>query len=235
MTPSVVAFVPCRAGSERVPAKNTRRFAGEAHGLTGIKLRQLQACRSVARIVLSTNDALVIDIARYYAQGPKPIDVVVRPEHLCLSSTSTDQLISYVPNIIPEGTVLWTHVTSPLVGPAEYELMIDAYHRGVAGGTHDSLMSVTELKSFVWTASGPVNYDRGREKWPRTQMLEPLFLVNSAAFIMDAGLMRRLDDRIGEMPLLFALGEMISYEIDWEEQFLIAERLYHHRAGATQL
>ena len=234
MTPSVVAFVPCRAGSERVPVKNTRRFAGEAHGLTGIKLRQLQACRSVARIVLSTNDALVIDIARYYAQGPKPIDVIVRPEHLCLSSTSTDDLISYVPSIIPEGAVLWTHVTSPLVGPSEYELMIDAYHRGVAGGTHDSLMSVTELKSFVWNASGPVNYDRGREKWPRTQALKPLFVVNSAAFIMDARLMRRLDDRIGEMPLLFALGEMISYEIDWEEQFLIAERLYRHRSGATK-
>lgn len=234
MTPSVVAFVPCRAGSERVHAKNTRTFAGEAHGLTGIKLRQLQACRSVERIVLSTNDARVIDIARCYAQGPKPIEVIVRPEHLCLSSTSTDHLISYVPNIIPEGTVLWTHVTSPLVGPAEYEPMIEAYHRGVAGGTHDSLMSVTALKSFVWNARGPVNYDRGREKWPRTQTLEPLFVVNSAAFIIDAGLMRRLDDRIGDRPLFFALSEMISYEIDWDEQFLIAERLYRHRAGATQ-
>jgi len=221
----IVAFIPCRAGSQRVPNKNTRPFAGEADGLTGIKLRQLQACGTIDRIVLSTNDTRVTEIAMHCMQGAKPLEIIQRPEHLCLSSTSTDELITYVPSIIPEAVVLWTHVTSPMVGPAEYAAIIDAYRQGMDSG-YDSLMSVTELRSFVWNASGPINYDRAKEKWPRTQTIEPLFVVNSAVFMVDARLMRRLNDRIGQRPLLYPMGERISYEIDWEEQFLMAERIY---------
>ena len=225
----IVAFVPCRAGSQRVPNKNTRPFAGEADGLTGIKLRQLQACGTIDRIVLSTNDTRVTEIAMHYMQGAKPLEIIQRPEHLCLSSTSTDELITYVPSIIPDAVVLWTHVTSPMVGPAEYAAIIDAYRQGMDSG-YDSLMSVTELRSFVWNASGPINYDRAKEKWPRTQTIEPLFVVNSAVFMVDTALMRRLNDRIGERPLLYPMGERISYEIDWEEQFLMAERIYAQAA-----
>ena len=221
----IVAFVPCRAGSQRVPNKNTRPFAGEADGLTGIKLRQLQACGTIDRIVLSTNDTRVTEIAMHYMQGAKPLEIIQRPEH----STSTDELITYVPSIIPEAVVLWTHVTSPMVGPAEYAAIIDAYRQGMDSG-YDSLMSVTELRSFVWNASGPINYDRAKEKWPRTQTIEPLFVVNSAVFMVDTALMRRLNDRIGERPLLYPMGERISYEIDWEEQFLMAERIYAQAA-----
>jgi CMP-N-acetylneuraminic acid synthetase len=227
--PPIVAFVPCRAGSERIARKNTRAFADEPDGLIGIKLRQLQCCQSVDRIVLSTNDPLVIETARQRAHGTKPIEIIERPEHLCLSSTSTDELVRYVPSIIPEGIVLWTHVTSPLVASTEYDLMIDAYLRNISSHAHDSLMSVTELRSFLWGISGPLNYDRTKEKWPRTQTLEPVFVVNSAAFIIDVTLMRQLGDRVGERPVLFKMGETISYEIDWEEQFTIAESLYRLR------
>jgi CMP-N-acetylneuraminic acid synthetase len=73
----IVAFVPCRAGSERVLNKNTLPFAGDAHGLTGIKLKQLLACAAIDRIVLSTNDARVIEIAMRYAQGAK-IEIIRR-------------------------------------------------------------------------------------------------------------------------------------------------------------
>ena len=38
----VVVFLPCRAGSTRVPEKNTRPFAGHGGGLLGVKLDQLE-------------------------------------------------------------------------------------------------------------------------------------------------------------------------------------------------
>jgi CMP-N-acetylneuraminic acid synthetase len=231
----VVVFLPCRTGSERVTRKNTRAFAGEPDGLIGIKLQQLQCCHSIDRIVLSTNDPLVIEIARQRPRGPKPIEIIVRPEHLCLSSTSTDELVRYVPSIITNGIVLWTHVTSPMVESTEYELMIDAYFKSISSHTHDSLMSVTELRSFVWGMNGPLNYDRTKEKWPRTQTLQPVFVVNSAAFIINVALMRQLADRVGERPVLYKMGERISYEIDWEEQFGIAENFYRLRRNQNIL
>ena len=57
----IVVFLPCRAGSERVPHKNTRPFAGEENGLLGIKLMQLESVQSVASIILDSNDEVVLE------------------------------------------------------------------------------------------------------------------------------------------------------------------------------
>ena len=37
----ITAFIPCRAGSERIAKKNTKLFAGKEGGLLAIKLEQL--------------------------------------------------------------------------------------------------------------------------------------------------------------------------------------------------
>ncbi len=109
----ISVFLPCRAGSERVPKKNTRTFAGIEGGLLKIKLTQLISCRSIDSIVLSTNDEEVICIAESMRNSKISIDR--RPEYLATSSTSTDDLVKYVPSVISDGAVLWTHVTSPFV------------------------------------------------------------------------------------------------------------------------
>ncbi|OYX35518.1 MAG: hypothetical protein B7Y99_03130 [Caulobacterales bacterium 32-69-10] len=229
----IIAFLPCRAGSQRVPLKNTRQFADEAHGLLGVKLRQLDACRAIDRIVLSTNDPAVIAIGEQYASKSSRIVIDHRPDSLCSSATSTDEIVGYVPTIVDSGAVLWTHVTSPMVGAEQYAGMVDAYRAAIAAGTHDSLMSVTPVQNFLWSRTGPLNYDRAKEKWPRTQTLEPLFMVNSAAFLIDVGLMAKLDDRVGAKPLLYDLDEVTAYEVDWEEQFTIAERIFGLRNAAV--
>lgn len=70
-----------------------------------------------------------------------------------------------------------------------------------------------------------MNYDRTIEKWPRTQTLAPVHEVNSGAFLAPADLYRELDDRIGRRPYLYAMDKFISFDIDWPEDFVIAECL----------
>ena len=36
---------------------------------------------------------------------------------------------------------------------------------------------------FLWTKQGALNYDRSKERWPRTQTLDPVFEINSGAFL----------------------------------------------------
>lgn len=220
------AFLPCRAGSERVPRKNTRPFAGHAYGLVGIKLCQLAEAASIERIVLSTNDSEVIDIAESLVAVRDKLVVDRRPEELCRSSTSTDELVRYVPTVVDTGTVLWTHVTSPMVSGRDYDSIVSAYDSAVASGEADSLMTVNRFQEFLWDARGPVNYDRTVEKWPRTQTLDPLFTVNSAAFVIDAGLMADRGDRVGVAPHLYELEGVKGFDIDWEDQFEIAELIF---------
>jgi CMP-N-acetylneuraminic acid synthetase len=223
----MIAFLPCRAGSQRAPRKNVRRFAEQAEGLLGIKLRHLLACAEIDEIILSTNDPEAIAIGQaWLGRAGGRLRIVHRPDHLCSSAASTDDVIAYVPSIIPAGDVLWTHVTSPFFDTACYSRAIAAW-RAAAG--HDSLVGVTELRSFVWDAKGPINYDRAREKWPRTQTLPPLYEINSAIFIAPIDVYRQQQDRIGVRPLLYAIPKAQTVEVDWEEDFLLAEELWRLR------
>nr|WP_297163341.1 acylneuraminate cytidylyltransferase family protein [uncultured Dysgonomonas sp.] len=221
----ISVFLPCRAGSERVPHKNTRTFAGIEGGLLKIKLQQLIACNAIDTIVLSTNDEEVIQLAKTLSSDKIKIDR--RPEHLATSSTSTDDLVKYVPTIISEGAVLWTHVTSPFIDGRIYEEAIDAYKKALTKGENDSLMSVTALRTFIWNKEGAVNYDRNKEKWPRTQTIEPLYEINSGIFLADIDIYKNLQDRIGQKPFLFENNDIDSFDIDWEEDFFIAEAIYN--------
>lgn len=220
----ITAFLPCRAGSERVPHKNTRPFANIQGGLLALKLNHLLACDSINEIVLSTNDDEVIKIAESLSNNKIVIDI--RPEYLATSSTSTDDLVKYVPSIIKEGTVLWTHVTSPFIDESLYKKAINKYNEVLNQRNHDSLMSVMPLKTFIWNKEGAMNYDRRKEKWPRTQTIEPLFEVDSGIFIADIDIYRNFQDRIGENPFLFENTDIAAFDIDWEDDFFIAEAIY---------
>ena len=220
----ISVFLPCRAGSERVPHKNTRTFAGIEGGLLKIKLQQLIACNAIDTIVLSTNDEEVIQLAKTVSSDKIKIDR--RPEHLATSSTSTDDLVKYVPSIISEGAVLWTHVTSPFIDGKIYEEAINTYKDVLSKGENDSLMSVTALRTFIWNKEGAINYDRNKEKWPRTQTIEPLYEINSGIFLADIDIYKNLQDRIGKKPFLFENNDIDSFDIDWEEDFFIAEAIY---------
>ena len=219
---AVICFLPCRKGSERVPRKNLRPFGPYANGLLEVKLRQLTAARRIDRIVLSTNDEEILDYAGRL--GEARIMLHRRDDALASSATSTDDLVAHALDLIGAGHILWTHVTSPFVTAAVYDAVIDGYRAGLAEG-YDSLMSTTIIHGFLWGQSGPLNYDRAVEKWPRTQTLAPVHEVNSAVFLAPSRVYDRLGDRIGQRPLLHGMDRIVGMDIDWEEDFRIAEAL----------
>jgi CMP-N-acetylneuraminic acid synthetase len=229
MTLSIVAFLPCRRGSQRIKQKNTKSFAGIQGGLTKIKLKQLLGALEISEIVVSTDDAQVMEICHDLEKAyDKPIRLIERPGHLATSMTSTDELISYIPEIIPEGTILWTHVTSPFIEAHIYDQAIKTFHKEIASGFYDSLMSVTKIQKFLWNKDGPINYDKAQEKWPRTQTLSPLYEVNSGFFIASVETYIKKQDRIGQNVYLFELTASQAIDIDWEEDFDIAEAYWQY-------
>jgi len=218
----VIAFLPMRKGSQRVKNKNIKDFAGIKGGLTFIKITQLLKAKKIDKIIVSTNDEEVKDIALSFNSDKIFIDD--RPEYLASSSTSTDDLVKYVPEIVNGGIVLWTHVTSPFVDEKIYDDMIEKYLSSL--DKNDSLMSVTKIQKFLWDNEKPINYDKSKEKWPRTQTIEPIYEINSGAFIADIEIYKSLNDRVGEKPFLYELSEKQSFDIDWEDDFELAEILW---------
>ena len=76
MSEIVNVFLPMRAGSERIPKKNTKSFAGIDGGLCSIKLKQLIKSKLITNIIVSTNDPEVVDISK--ALNSKKIKVILR-------------------------------------------------------------------------------------------------------------------------------------------------------------
>lgn len=219
---SIKCFLPCRKGSERVPHKNIRPFAGYCHGLIEIKLNQLLAVAQIETVVLSTNDEEILEFSKGL-NHPK-LKIHKRIDSLSLSSTSNDELIGHALSLIPDSHILWTHVTSPFITSEDYQSIIDAYLSCLESG-YDSLMTTTKIQGFLWDENKPINYDRAVEKWPRTQTIKPIYEVNSGAFMSHSSNYKKFSDRIGEHPKLYTLDKIKSFDIDWLDDFMIAESI----------
>ena len=155
----------------------------------------------------------------------KKVKIIIRPDELSSSSTSTDDLVKYVPKVISDGHVLWTHVTSPFICSNTYSQVIEKYLENLCH--FDSLMTVTKIQKFIWNDRKPVNYNRNLEKWPKTQTIEPLWEVNSGIFLAHKSIYESNKDRIGNTPCLFELSDDRAFDIDWMTDYKIAEALYY--------
>lgn len=218
-------FIPCRAGSQRVVNKNTTDFAGIEGGLFKHKMDQLLSLELDTPIIVSTDDDKVIKIAESYEDSR--IRINRRSAELSLATTRVEDLIMYVPKIVRTKHVFWLHVTTPLVSSEVYKSALELYYKKIEQG-YDSLMSVTKYQSFLWDdiKKDIINFDRSKIKYPQTQDLRPLYEINHAFYIMSIDNYYKYNDRIGKNPYLFELNKIQAIDVDWKEDFDIAEILY---------
>ena len=94
---------------------------------------------------------------------------------------------------------------------------------------YDSLVSVKELKNFLLNQEGKLVNNTTNIPWPRTQDLEPLYEINHAIFLAKRSVYTEQKNRIGQKTLLYIMDEIHSKDIDWEEDFKIAEIMYKTR------
>lgn len=224
MTEKVSFFLPTRKGSERVKNKNTRPFAGIKGGLVDVKIRQILSSKRIDELIFSSNDEQCIEIARRYSNDTR-IRIIKRPDELCLSSTNLQDLISYVPTVTDAEHILWGHVTTPLTDAHQYDKGIELYLSKLNDG-YDSLVGVTELKNFLLNKNGNLINNTTNLTWPRTQDLDSLYEINHTMFLAKRNVWTELKNRIGKRPLLYVMNKIHSIDIDWEEDFVIAETMY---------
>lgn len=224
--PPVHVFLPCRAGSQRIGNKNTRPFADIPGGLLELKLMQLAKSVEIASVVISTDDPRVIEVAeRCRSHYFIPLKIVERPPELAIAD-SLDKFVAYVPSIVSSGVILWTHVTSPFFGAVEIDLAVRNYRTQVENGPFDSLMGVTRIQTFLWNDAGCISHDRDEIKWPQTQDIAPIYEVNSSVFMINSEEMLTRSDRIGDNPFLWETNKIVAFDVDWPDDFFIAEKLY---------
>ena len=220
-------FLPCKKSSSRVKNKNRRKFANINFGLTRIKLNQLLKSKLINKIYISTNDKKIINFAKKLKK--KKIIVHSRKDPtLSTDNTSNKQLVKHAMNIIPDGHILWTHVTSPFINSRIYDEAIRKYQK-IIKLKYDSLMTVTKIKGFIWDQKKSINYNYKKIKWPKTQDVTPLNKINSGIFINSKKNYMKFNNRIGNKPYMFNLPKYYGLDIDDVEDFYLAEFLFKNK------
>jgi CMP-N-acetylneuraminic acid synthetase len=220
----IVAIVPMRHESERVPGKNYRRLGDRP--LFHHIVETLLATPRIAEIVIDTDSELIRDDAR---QAFPSVTVVERPKELRGGMVSMNDVLLNDVRRIDSDLYLQTHSTNPLLREASISRAIDEFL--AADPEPDSLFGVTRLQSRLWDANGsPLNHDPRRLR--RTQDLAPLFEENSCLYLFSRQGLEEHGSRIGSRPMMFELPRDESWDIDDETDFRIAEALYELRLGA---
>ena len=222
---SVAFFLPVRSGSVRVLNKNTRKFSCFSGGLLENKLKQLSSLNVVDEVILSTNDQECVRIAKSIVPNFPKLRIVQRPESLCRSTTNLIDLIKYVPTITDADHIFWGHVTTPLVDANIYTQALNSYFDAL-NRNKDSLIGVTPFRNFLLNTDGKMVNNSTQLEWPRTQDLEPLYEINHTAFIAPRALYE-CGRRSGSAPELFEIDKVHAYDVDWEDDFTVAETLYN--------
>lgn len=220
--PRIVALVPMRHQSERVPGKNYRPFAGKP--LYHRILASLLDCPLVSQVVVDTDSpAIMEDASQHFPQ----VRLIERPAHLRAGTVPMNDVLLYDVCQVPADYYLQTHATNPLLQPETITRAIEAFL--AAYPVHDTLFSVTRLHTRLWDGLGrAINHNPA--VLLRTQDLPPVYEENSNLYIFTRGTLEARHNRIGERPLMFEIDRLEAWDIDEELDFQIAQFLYRSRA-----
>lgn len=223
MPGEVVAIVPMKGHSERVPGKNLRLFAGRP--LYHWIVTSLLAVEPVAAVVVDTDSP---DIADDVAKTFPEVEIRERPSDLLGDEVPMHDIVARIVAERSSGDVfLQTHSTNPLLTPETITRAVDAFF---GPGDHDSLMGVTELRTRLYSSDGrPLNHDP--EVLLRTQDLDPVLEENSNLYLASRQVISSTGRRVGPNPLLFPIDRHEAVDIDEEIDFVIAECLARWQDG----
>jgi CMP-N-acetylneuraminic acid synthetase len=206
-----------RHHSERVPGKNYRLCGGKP--LYHHIIKTLLACPEIGQVVVDTDSP---QISAGLRDSFPAVHVLARPEHLRGGEIPMNDVLLYDTSQVKADYYLQTHSTNPLLQSRTVSNAIQKFLENYP--VYDSLFSVTRLQTRLWDALGrPINHNPNILL--RTQDLPPVYEENSCLYIFSAGIQKIRHNRIGERPLLFEIDPTEAWDIDVEQDFLIAERL----------
>ena len=223
MKPHIIALVPMRHVSERVPGKNYR-FLGDRPLYHHI-IRSLQDCPLIDKIVIDTDSSVIKEDASTHFPAVHLLD---RPQNLRDGLVPMNDVLLHDINMVSADYYIQTHSTNPLIRSETITRAVQHFLDNIP--MFDSLFSVTRLQTRFWDGlARPINHNPAILL--RTQDLPPVFEENSCFYIFTREILESNHNRIGRRPFLFEVDASEAWDIDEELDFQIAEFLYLNNQG----
>jgi CMP-N-acetylneuraminic acid synthetase len=215
---NVVALVPMRHQSVRVPGKNYRSLAGKP--LFHHILDTLLACHEFTHVVVDTDSPTIMEsLEKDYPQVVR----IERPAHLRADTTPMNEVLLYDTSKVEADFYLQTHSTNPLLRAETISQAIQTLEANYPA--YDSLFSVTKVQVRLWDQlARPINHNPAILL--RTQDLPPVYAENSCLYLFRRENLVTRRNRIGERPYLFEIDANEAWDIDNELDFSVVGFLY---------
>jgi len=222
--PEIVALVPMRHHSQRVPGKNYRPLAGKP--LYQHILATLLDCPEISSVVVDTDSPPII---AGLGQDFPQVRILERPETLKGDSVPMNAILAYDTSQVGADFYLQTHSTNPLLKPGTISNAIRFFLDNYPG--YDSLFSVTRRQTRLWDKLGrAINHNPA--VLLQTQDLPPVYEENSCLYIFTRENLLSRHNRLGERPLMFEIEAAEAWDIDEELDFEIVDFLLRRESGA---
>lgn len=218
----VVALLPMKGHSERVPNKNMRLFDGKP--LYHMVANTLENSPCIESVLIDTDSEIIAaDAVKNFSK----VVIIDRPAELHGDFVEMNDIIKYDLGQVDSEHFIQTHSTNPLLTGETIEKAVSQYFATL--GSYDSLFSVTRLQTrLYWESGQAVNHDPS--ELLRTQDLPPVFEENSNIFIFSKKSFSNAGNkRIGKTPQMFPMDKLEAVDIDEEIDFKLAETLHKMR------
>ncbi|MDP2167679.1 MAG: acylneuraminate cytidylyltransferase family protein [Thermodesulfovibrionales bacterium] len=228
---NVIAVIPARGGSQRIPRKNLLPLSGKP--LIAHSIEHAKSSRSVSRVLVSTDDGEIAEISRQYGA-----EVIMRPPELAVATATSESAIQHVLGLLQkqEGyqpdIIVFLQCTSPVREPDDIDNAVRLFIESGA----DSLFSVCRWNKFIWRRKGDkvesVNYDY-KNRW-REQDFPEQFMENGSIYVFKPNVLVELNNRLGGKIEVYEMDFLSSFQIDSPEDIEVCEWiLKRQRAGVS--
>ncbi|MBI5055308.1 MAG: acylneuraminate cytidylyltransferase family protein [Nitrospirae bacterium] len=226
----ILAFIPARAGSKRVPQKNLKLLNGKP--LIAYTIAAAKAAHTINRIIVSTDSEEIAAIAKQYgAEVP-----FLRPESISQSDSTEMQFFEHAlgwfmenENYEPDLIVL-LYPTSPFRKAESIDRAVEVMLKHPEADSLRSIRLCSEHPYKMWVIEG--NYlkpfVKGKDSNIHTlsyQLLPTTFIQNASIYITKPSTIKNRKSPTGDVIIPYIMDEFESIDINTPLDFTFAEAL----------
>ncbi len=208
----IVAVIPVRSGSTRVPKKGFRNFCGTT--LLDCKIESLKQVDDL-HVIVSTDSVDAMNIARKHG-----VAVHKREKFYASSKCTGSEFFVNLAESIDSEILVYSPPTSPFVKPETVNKAINTYFEEEC----DSVSTVFPVKHHMWLNGKPINYSISDS--PNSQDLPDIQKITYGICINSNKNIVKCKNVVGNRPYLLQLQEIEAVDIDTMLDFQFAEFLY---------
>jgi len=231
----VLGIIPARGGSKSVPRKNIAPLAGRP--LIAFTIESALASNALADVVVSTDDALIADIAREYGA----LVPFIRPAELATDEAESIPVVLHALGEMeklretPYDAVMLLQPTTPFRDATQICHAIEIL--STAPGA-DGVVSIVDVEGWHplrmkrLIGDRVVNYiDQGFEDMRPRQVLPRVYIRSGAIYLIRRGSLLRLCTLVGPYTLGLLIDDRSAVNIDTKLDFAVAEVLIRETLG----